>query len=166
MVFKQYKWGKRSFPVAAQVAAEEIERLREQNGGSVSAPDILASAAPESSPLHPCFQWDDQMAAHQYRLTQARDILRHVVVIVHDEDKQETSEVRAFVAYEPEEGPGENYREKYTHVKTAMETPAIREQLVERAWDELISWRNRYEKLQAFAKVFAAIDAVRRDAVA
>lgn len=164
MVFKNYKWAVGSrFKVNAQAAGEEIDRLRGENGGSVSAPIVVAAASDEASVLHNAFEWNDEKAANEHRLAQARSLLRSVVVVVEDDERMTTHEVRAFVKYEPTDKPA-GAKNVYTHVKTAMETPEIREQLVERAWEELTSWRLRYEKLREFSDIFAAIDDVRRSA--
>jgi hypothetical protein len=71
-----YDWrSKRSLPIDPQVVGEELERL-----GSPTAHEILDAAASPDSPLHPAFEWDDTKAAHQYRLVQARDLVRRLVI--------------------------------------------------------------------------------------
>lgn len=58
----------------------EIERIRVMHGGILQAEDVLEEAKNPASPLHPMFEWDNAAAAHQYRLDQARALIREVRV--------------------------------------------------------------------------------------
>lgn len=60
--------------------AAELSRLYAQ--GPLRPSAVLEAASDESSPLHGCFEWDDSKAGHQYRLWQARHLLREVTVTV------------------------------------------------------------------------------------
>ena len=61
--------------------AKALEEVRLQNGGKLRPPDVIKAAEPEASPLHKHFTWDDGEAAHQYRLYEARHLIRTVTVI-------------------------------------------------------------------------------------
>lgn len=50
--------------------------------GRLSPNVVVEEAASEDSPLHGYFEWDEQTAAHKYRITQARDLIRSVKVEV------------------------------------------------------------------------------------
>jgi hypothetical protein len=50
-----------------------LEELAARNGGELTAAETLEAARDPNSPIHSCFQWDDSLAAEQYRLEQARD---------------------------------------------------------------------------------------------
>ena len=52
--------------------------------GLVTAPEVVHIAKDEESPLHPYFEWDDKAAGHEYRLIQARQLLRRVRVEYDD----------------------------------------------------------------------------------
>ena len=58
----------------------EIERIRAMHGGVLHAEDVLEEAKNPASPLHPMFEWDNNVAAHQWRLEQARSLIREVRV--------------------------------------------------------------------------------------
>src|SRR5262245_44057464 len=60
-----------------------LERIYKRDG-SVTASAVVDAASKESSPLHNYFTWDDSEAAHQYRLTQARTLIKRVRVIAPD----------------------------------------------------------------------------------
>lgn len=58
---------------------QELERLRGPDG-ILRLEDVVAAAADESSPLHSHFEWDNTKAAHRYRLSQARALIRSVQI--------------------------------------------------------------------------------------
>jgi hypothetical protein len=59
------------------LTAAEILRLLHEHQG-VDAELVVAEATPENSPLHQHFEWDDAIGGHQWRLQQARHLLRHI----------------------------------------------------------------------------------------
>lgn len=73
---------KKMLEVRARLA--EIENA---NGGRLRPEDVLKDAADPDSPLHDRFQWDNEKAAHAYRLEQARQLIRSVTITVSNEVK-------------------------------------------------------------------------------
>lgn len=65
---------------AARAALAELE-----NGGRLTATDVVEAARIETSPLHRYFEWDDDAAAEAYRIEQARRLIRSVKVIVTED---------------------------------------------------------------------------------
>jgi len=65
-----------------KVIKERLERIRERNDGVLTPSDVVEDARRATSPLHNFFTWDDTVAAHQYRLDQARTLIRNVKVEV------------------------------------------------------------------------------------
>lgn len=59
----------------------ELEVIRERDG-LITPPAVVESARPDSSPLHHHFEWDDTEAAHSFRLSQARGLIRRFEVEV------------------------------------------------------------------------------------
>jgi len=43
---------------------------------------VVAEATPEESLLHPSFEWNNSVAGHEYRLIQARQLIRVVVPMI------------------------------------------------------------------------------------
>lgn len=72
-----------------------IRKLYEANG-ELTAPMVLDSARPDDAPLHGYFQWDDALAAEEYRLDQARALIRRVTFIVAPQDDAPSGIVREF----------------------------------------------------------------------
>ena len=60
-----------------------------QADGEITAPAVVNAARPKEAALHPAFEWDNRKAGEEYRLWQARQIVRSVQV-VDDETKAET----------------------------------------------------------------------------
>lgn len=69
-------------PKTQKIAHARLERIRARNKGILTPDDVVMDARDESSPLHAFFTWDDTEAAHQFRLDQARTLIRNVKVEV------------------------------------------------------------------------------------
>lgn len=57
---------------------DELEKIRES--GPLTASRVLAAASRARHPLHGKFEWDDAVAAHQHRLSQARQLIANVTI--------------------------------------------------------------------------------------
>lgn len=149
----EYTW-KDGFPdrgIEPQTVGERLELLRERHGGTLDPADVVADARRSRSPLHKFFEWNDSEAAEQYRLEQARKLIRAVVIIMPDLPRRP---VRAFVSVRQD---GDTER-SYTSTVAAMESPALRAQVLASARAELANWRQRYRNLEEFSKLFDQID--------
>lgn len=118
--------------------------------GRISADEFVERARAESSPLHPYLEWDDSAAAHEYRLEQARWIMRSIVI------------------YEPD-APGEKVRafhnvtlrdpivtEAYVSHEIVWQNPELIDQVVAQAYRELRAFTKKYktyDELQPLVKV-------------
>jgi hypothetical protein len=131
----------------------ELEMLREENGGILRAEDVVAYAANPESALHRHFQWDDERAALEHRLAQARKLIRlHVTII-----PRTANTVRTYVSLQDDRRlPGGGYR----HLATVMGDAEQRQALLAEALREARRWQARYQHLSEFAEVFAELDAV------
>lgn len=132
-------------PVDAQTAGNELQRIYERDG-VIEPETVVAESQTPSAPLHSCFEWDDAKAAHKYRITQAQNIIRAIVVV--DEAKQ--PETRAFV----------NVQREYHPVSVVVRNPEKREILLQNALNELRWFERKYNTLQELSNVFAAIKEV------
>lgn len=59
-----------------KAATAEVERIARNNGGKITATEIVEAASDPTSPMHSQFEWEDDQAAHKYRLIQARMLIR------------------------------------------------------------------------------------------
>ena len=137
----------------AKVIGEHLEFLRKQALGELTPEDVLADARNPNSPLHPFFEWDDSAAAEQYRLKQARGLIRSVVAVYVSEERPAVR-TRAYV-HIPEKG-AKHYRD----AGEAMSRTKTRQMVLQRAFAELSAWRQRYKELSEFAALFEVVDEV------
>jgi hypothetical protein len=93
--------------VEPAVVVAEVSRL--DRAGGVTPEGVVALATPEDAPLHPAFLWDNDEAAHEHRLWQARQLIRAVVRLPDPTDKEQDS-VRVFVQVPSETKGGGVYR--------------------------------------------------------
>lgn len=148
-----YQWKPQAgIKIEAQVAGEELERIRVRNNGRLTQEDVLDEAKNAASPLHPAFEWNDKKAAHQYRLTQAGYLIRMITVAPAEPEAATTKPVRAFVNVERESD------RSYTSVAHALSDQELRAQVLARAMKELHDWRQRYQDLVELARVFSVVD--------
>jgi hypothetical protein len=151
-----YKWKNWNYAVDAQIAGEELERIEKKNNG-ITPREVVNESRNKEAVLHKCFEWDDQFAAESFREIQAKEILRHIVV-VRTEEKEEIEEpVRAFVNVVSEEDIEER---KYISIENALNNEEYERQLFNQALKEALAFKQKYYNLQEFKKVFAAINAV------
>jgi len=137
------------------IALQELERIRQEHGGILRAEDVVLAAEDLSSPLHNSFEWDDTAGAEQWRLQQARQIIRSVVVILPNIAKP----VTAFVSLRDDrtqEGGG------YRTIIDVMSDKDMRERFVEEALADLRHWEQKYSQLNELGPVFEAIGKARR----
>lgn len=140
--------------VDAQVAGDELERLRVERNGRLDSRDVVEAARWPQSPLHPAFEWDDRKAAESWRVEQAGHMIRHLTVVVEKPDGEERP-IRAFVSVVRDAD------RSYTSVAHAMADADLRAQVIAAAWTELEAWERRHAELVEFGQVFAAIDQAR-----
>ena len=143
----QYKTGFFN-KVPAQVAGEEINRL--YNEGKSQPKDIVDASRPEDAPLHPAFEWDDNIAAELYRQEQARSLIRHIVT-VEEVENEEPIYVRAFFKIDPESST-------YEPTIVIMNDEEKKKQLLDTAKRELKQFQVKYSTLKELSKVMKVID--------
>jgi hypothetical protein len=122
--------------------------------GKLTAQAVVDAAREESSPLHGYFEWDDNKAANEYRLLQARKLIRVVVQPCEPLDNQPMHVYQSLVTDRVVPGGG------YRTTEAILSTEAWRNTLLEQAKRELVGVRNKYASLTELAKVWTAIDTV------
>ena len=80
-----------------------ILKMMEDNGGELTATDLVNAAAEPEHPLHHLFDWDNDSAADQWRLQQARNLISSIKVraVIHPEDDRGPISVRVPIAVSP-----------------------------------------------------------------
>ena len=90
---EKYYWKMKGLAkgVDPSIAAEELKRLQNLHG-TVTPELIVREAEKKRSPLHNIFEWDDEKAAYNHRLQQARILLNNIqVTIITDGKSREIS---------------------------------------------------------------------------
>jgi len=144
------------FKVDVEVAYQEVERIRAKNGGNATAEAVVEAAKSKRNPLHGEFEWDDAAAANEFRLVQARSLLRSIHVIRDDTPSDRPQRVYEVVTIRQENEA--KPKKVYQSVEEIMADPDSRAELLARALSELVAWQRRYRNLQELAVVFRAAE--------
>lgn len=129
--------------------ARELEAIRKRHRGILRPGDVVEYARDQKTALHELFEWDDGKAAEEYRLEQARQVIRCTVHLIEDEQPP----VRAYVSLQDDRKAGNSYRS----IEEVLASPKLREALLSQALREANSWQKRYERLNELKPVFRAI---------
>ena len=148
-----YNWKNKGFFSAdAQTAGEVCEELNNTVG--LSADTLLEASRPEDAPLHNEFEWDDEIAADQFRHIQAGNIIRNLEVVIEEQEP-----TRAFVTIERQVA----HSSSYEPTAVILSDKDKRKQLLKEALIELSWFKRKYKGLKELAAVFEAIDKVGDD---
>jgi len=77
-----------------EAIATRLAEIAAKNDGRLTPDDVLKDAKSVKSPLHDQFEWDDSDAARQWRLGQARTLIRSVKIEI-----ETTSRIVSTVCY-------------------------------------------------------------------
>lgn len=147
-----YKWKPGSHhKVDAQTAGEVCAALEEE--GRLNAETLVEKSRPEEAPLHDEFEWDDSIAAEEYRKQQARVLIATVVEII----SPEVVPTRAFFNIVHKEA-------NYESVRVIIQDENKRKALLDKAIRELRSFQTKYSALLELCEVFDAINRLEESA--
>jgi hypothetical protein len=139
-----------------ELIREELEQIRQSHGGLLRPEDVVRFARNKRTALHSEFEWDDEKASAEYRLWQARCVIR-VSVTVLPSPHSDQEPVRAYVSVVRDRvQPGGGYRS----IVDVMGDEEMRSELVNEALGEVKRWRRKYERLRELVPIFRAIDKV------
>lgn len=152
-----FKYEGRSYGVPAQVAGERLREIEDRDG-SVTPQAVVDDARPEDSLLHPVFEWDDEKAAEAYRIHQAGNFIRCIVVVPEKNDTVKEP-IKLFINTNPTDD-GQKRIGSFINLRSAMENPASRSVILSNAKHEMLLFKKKYSQLKELSKVFEAIDSV------
>ena len=152
----KYRWIRTPMGgLKAEIVGKELERIQ-KSAGELTPETVVKKATPKDSLLHPCFEWDNTVAAKQYRISQARYMLRSIEVVVEkSDDSDETLEIRAFHNVNNDEDES-----IYVTLQQARDNPVYWEQIKEKALAEINLWKQKYKDIKEFEVIFSAIESV------
>ena len=81
--------------LSPQVIGEALADIEDRHG-VIDPNTVVDESRPDDAPLHPVFEWCDEIAAEKWRVEQARRVVRSVEVVI---DKRHSSTKVAQIAY-------------------------------------------------------------------
>ncbi len=137
----------RNRTVPAATVAHAILDIELKKKDACEASDLVNEARPNTSPLHPLFEWDDSVAAERFREEQARHIIRNVrFTSIPANDEPAITKV-AFISI------GSGYR----NIDAVLRSKPLREKMLEDARNQLKAWDERFGHLSELAVIRNAI---------
>jgi tRNA A37 N6-isopentenylltransferase MiaA len=109
-----------------QIVGETLADIEDRHG-VIDPHTVVDESRPEDAPLHPVFEWRDEVAAEKWRLEQARRVVRSVEIIA--EDRNEPTQI-AYVNIQSQGG--------YVSAATVRSQPDLYEEALQ-------SYRSRLE---------------------
>lgn len=126
----------------AQEAGDILNRLERE--GRLSAKGLLDESRPENAPLHKEFEWNDGVAAENWREHQARHIIGSILVI-----PEKSEPVRGFFKIERSDN-------RYESVQTILESVEKTNLLLEEAFREFARMESKFKALDRLQRVWDA----------
>jgi len=138
---------------------QELEALAEANNGILRPENVVEFAKNPKTALHSRFEWNDTEAAKQYRLWQARQVIKVVVNILPNESE---TEYQVFVSLKEDRYNGGGYRA----LVDVMSDEQKRKQLLTQAHNDFKLWQMKYQQLRELVPVFERMAKVIEEAEA
>ncbi len=132
-----------------------LDDIARCNRGLLTPEAVVAFARPKSSPLHSRFTWDDTIAASQYRLWEARQLIRVTATLIGGDD---VNPIRAFVSLVPDR---DRKAGGYRGIAAVLSDPTMREQMLADALAEMEVFEEKYRALSELASIFQAARKIR-----
>lgn len=149
--------GFRITPEQAQLLGEAMESLgASRDLHDITAEELLASAESEDSPIHDLFEWNNRIAGHQHRISQARYYIRGLQVeYVINKRPVKTKAFHAVL----HRGDDNQIERRFTPLSSIKTQEELRQQVIRNAWKQVFDWRQRYsEYVDIFGPLFKVID--------
>lgn len=131
----------------ANEAGRQFEQLEKSVG--VTPQTVLDANRAENTPLHDEFEWNDDIAAENYRLHQAGQLIRMLCVKPTTESKDSTP-IRAFIRTE----------ENYESLNVVLNAQDKRKYMLDAALKELRAFQAKYKALKELKPIFDICDKI------
>jgi hypothetical protein len=123
-----------------------------ERDGALNPQAVVEAAHNKNSALHDHFQWDNSAAAHQYRLEQARKLIRVAVTVI---PALSNEPVKQFVSISSLRGSEQG---SYIATVDILSDPYKYELALRDALRELERLKHRYSYISELNPVWTAID--------
>jgi len=169
MKYQYRRGGENLRGVPAEIAAKELERIRKQSG-RLNTEDVVEEAKAARNPLHPIFEWDDSEAGKQYRLWQARQLIRNVTVVRSDGADPEPVFVHVVLKGQGnDEGTTEQYYQStrivvnsVSELQGALSQADIRLQSARKSLDDLVRLAKESKHIKLASSAASHVDKASR----
>ena len=151
-VIYKFKKGSRIKGATAQVVGDELETIKE-SAGILNAGLVVNAARDPDHCLHSCFEWNDSVAAEEFRKTEARHLINCLITVRREETG--VQEYRQYIQVTREK------TRSYVTTVEALSDAEFRQQVLEKAMKEANNWQDRYTHLQELGGIFKAIENTR-----
>lgn len=153
---KQWQGMDKFMKTKIEIITEELNKI-EKRDGLITPHALVKEAEPQDSVLHPFFTWDQEKAAYEYRLWEARKIIRTVMIVKDGLDEP----VRAFQSVilnaSPLQDEEEDQSRAYVSTERCLDDPILRKQILNRAKQEARDWAHKYEALKELSEIVQLI---------
>lgn len=141
MVYKfKNKYFFRSPNVDVKKIYDEIVAI----GEDIKPDQILEKARDKKTELYKCFEWDDKKAAKRWRLEQAKNIIRSIVIVPDNTENTKIEyTIRAF------ENIGHDENQRYMKTYDIMKDAELFSQLLENIYYEIEKWENKLKTYES-----------------
>lgn len=146
----------------AQAFGDCIEEIEEKNHGVVRPIQIVDAGKSKTSPLNAYFDWNDKSAGAKYRLSQARSLINHLIVVIRigEEEREQKAYVNVNMVKDDA-----HIEPLYVNITKAMSNEEFRKQIIQKAMREVEYWRHRYSEYKELSHIFRAIEITKEEAV-
>lgn len=142
------QWSFMKFAADPEKCHEELLQICDENGGA-KPEEIVDFARDENTELHKCFQWDDSIAAENWRKQQARMITASLKVTVETQEHGAQS-FRIF----------QHVEDTYKPVTLIVRNEDEYAELLNKAKADLIAFKKRYKSLTELQELIEEIDRI------
>ncbi len=131
----------------ARIVAPVFVELAKENR---LVPEQIVKEAQTDDRLHKHFTWDDAVAAHRYRITEAYHLIRSIAIEVDGDDGKERLRAFHLVDLEVEDGEDTPNEDGLTRVYMPVSVVESRsdyiEQVMQRAREEMETLARKYSR--------------------
>jgi hypothetical protein len=132
----------------------ELEQVRMANAQQILNPvEVVEFAKSPETELHSQFEWDDSVAGQNYRVWQARRLIRLAVHVIPGSNEP----VNMYVSLTENRNSGGGY----DFLLNVLSNSEQKERLLTQALAELSRLEAKYAQLEELSRVFEAAQAVR-----
>lgn len=126
-------------------------------GDEITPEQVVEKGKDPSTELYKCFTKDDSEAAYKWRLREAREIMRQLIVISKPEKEEEAEgkqpiQLRLLMKNETHKGSG--YKQTIIMIQDEDEY----RKLLDQAWSELRTFKNKYSMLTELRDILDLIN--------